>query len=143
MFIFIESMRRKLVGKVALKFCDSPVSANCSVCDGFCALLSLQVPQDSLTSETLRSSLLYQQPQSLIQPSLQAEMDCDISNPLQVGVSQLNCALLLFFIVLPIHNNGGCDCCSLPPTFCLAFGVTITSQTIFLLKIMPQNCGEY
>lgn len=48
--------------------------------------LSLQMPQDSLTSETLRSSLLYQQPQSLIQPSLQAEMDCDISNPLQVGV---------------------------------------------------------
>ncbi|NXS05682.1 SIK2 kinase, partial [Oxylabes madagascariensis] len=42
-----------------------------------------QMPQDSLTSETLRSSLLYQQPQSLIQPSLQAEMDCDISNPLQ------------------------------------------------------------
>ncbi|XP_005427280.1 serine/threonine-protein kinase SIK1 [Geospiza fortis] len=52
-------------------------------CDGFCASLSLQVPQDTLTSETLRSSLLYQQPQSLIQPSLQAEMDCDISNPLQ------------------------------------------------------------
>ncbi|RLW07814.1 hypothetical protein DV515_00003543 [Chloebia gouldiae] len=44
---------------------------------------SSQMPQDSLTSETLRSSLLYQQPQSLIQPSLQAEMDCDISNPLQ------------------------------------------------------------
>ncbi|XP_010578549.1 serine/threonine-protein kinase SIK1 [Haliaeetus albicilla] len=44
---------------------------------------SVEMPQDSLTSETLRSSLLYQQPQSLIQPSLQAEMDCDISNPLQ------------------------------------------------------------
>ncbi|KAJ7396471.1 Serine/threonine-protein kinase SIK2 [Pitangus sulphuratus] len=42
-----------------------------------------EMPQDSLSSETLRSSLLYQQPQSLIQPSLQAEMDCDISNPLQ------------------------------------------------------------
>ncbi|OXB79555.1 UNVERIFIED_CONTAM: hypothetical protein H355_000371 [Colinus virginianus] len=42
-----------------------------------------EMPQDSLTSETLRSSLLYQQPQSLIQPSLQAEMDCDMNNPLQ------------------------------------------------------------
>lgn len=59
---------------------------NCSVCDGFCASLSFQMPQDSLTSETLRSSVLYQQPQNLIQPSLQAEMDCDLSNPLQVGV---------------------------------------------------------
>ncbi|PKU41767.1 serine threonine-protein kinase sik1 [Limosa lapponica baueri] len=47
---------------------------------------NVEVPQDSLTSETLRSSLLYQQPQSLIQPSLQAEMDCDMSNPLQVGI---------------------------------------------------------
>ncbi|XP_005037275.1 PREDICTED: serine/threonine-protein kinase SIK1 [Ficedula albicollis] len=46
-------------------------------------ITSAEVPQDTLTSETLRSSLLYQQPQSLIQPSLQAEMDCDISNPLQ------------------------------------------------------------
>ncbi|XP_062371181.1 serine/threonine-protein kinase SIK1 [Cinclus cinclus] len=46
-------------------------------------ITSAEMPQDSLTSETLRSSLLYQQPQSLIQPSLQAEMDCDISNPLQ------------------------------------------------------------
>ncbi|NWU63695.1 SIK2 kinase, partial [Pterocles burchelli] len=44
---------------------------------------NVEMPQDSLTSETLRSSLLYQQPQSLIQPSLQAEMDCDMSNPLQ------------------------------------------------------------
>ncbi|XP_027544661.1 serine/threonine-protein kinase SIK1 isoform X1 [Neopelma chrysocephalum] len=44
---------------------------------------NVEMPQDSLSSETLRSSLLYQQPQSLIQPSLQAEMDCDISNPLQ------------------------------------------------------------
>ncbi|NXF04335.1 SIK2 kinase, partial [Smithornis capensis] len=44
---------------------------------------NIEMPQDSLSSETLRSSLLYQQPQSLIQPSLQAEMDCDISNPLQ------------------------------------------------------------
>ncbi|XP_010722538.1 serine/threonine-protein kinase SIK1 [Meleagris gallopavo] len=42
-----------------------------------------EMPQDSFTSETLRSSLLYQQPQSLIQPSLQAEMDCDVNNPLQ------------------------------------------------------------
>ncbi|XP_064925212.1 serine/threonine-protein kinase SIK1 isoform X1 [Columba livia] len=42
-----------------------------------------EMPQDSLTSETLRSSVLYQQPQNLIQPSLQAEMDCDLSNPLQ------------------------------------------------------------
>ncbi|XP_048811786.1 serine/threonine-protein kinase SIK1 [Lagopus muta] len=42
-----------------------------------------EMPQDGLTSETLRSSLLYQQPQSLIQPSLQAEMDCDVNNPLQ------------------------------------------------------------
>ncbi|RMC06203.1 hypothetical protein DUI87_15633 [Hirundo rustica rustica] len=46
-------------------------------------ITNAEMPQDSLTSETLRSSLLYQQPQSLIQPSLQAEMDCDISNPLQ------------------------------------------------------------
>ncbi|XP_048146127.1 serine/threonine-protein kinase SIK1 isoform X2 [Corvus hawaiiensis] len=46
-------------------------------------ITNTEMPQDSLTSETLRSSLLYQQPQSLIQPSLQAEMDCDISNPLQ------------------------------------------------------------
>ncbi|XP_018768995.2 serine/threonine-protein kinase SIK1 [Serinus canaria] len=46
-------------------------------------ITSAEMPQDTLTSETLRSSLLYQQPQSLIQPSLQAEMDCDISNPLQ------------------------------------------------------------
>ncbi|XP_063249170.1 serine/threonine-protein kinase SIK1 [Prinia subflava] len=46
-------------------------------------ITTAEMPQDSLTSETLRSSLLYQQPQSLIQPSLQAEMDCDISNPLQ------------------------------------------------------------
>ncbi|XP_069728513.1 serine/threonine-protein kinase SIK1 [Phaenicophaeus curvirostris] len=44
---------------------------------------NVEMPQDNLTSETLRSSLLYQQPQSLIQPSLQAEMDCDVSNPLQ------------------------------------------------------------
>ncbi|NXC29433.1 SIK2 kinase, partial [Campylorhamphus procurvoides] len=44
---------------------------------------NIEMPQDSLSSETLRSSLLYQQPQSLIQPSLQAEMDCDITNPLQ------------------------------------------------------------
>lgn len=51
-----------------------------------CISLCLQMPQDGLTSETLRSSLLYQQPQSLIQPSLQAEMDCDVNNPLQVGV---------------------------------------------------------
>ncbi|NWS90587.1 SIK2 kinase, partial [Toxostoma redivivum] len=46
-------------------------------------ITNAEMPQDTLTSETLRSSLLYQQPQSLIQPSLQAEMDCDISNPLQ------------------------------------------------------------
>ncbi|KAF4797781.1 hypothetical protein TURU_069172 [Turdus rufiventris] len=46
-------------------------------------ITNTEMPQDTLTSETLRSSLLYQQPQSLIQPSLQAEMDCDISNPLQ------------------------------------------------------------
>ncbi|NXF96716.1 SIK2 kinase, partial [Eubucco bourcierii] len=44
---------------------------------------NVEMPQDSLTSETLRSSLLYQQPQSLIQPSLQAEMDCDINNTIQ------------------------------------------------------------
>ncbi|KFV71357.1 Serine/threonine-protein kinase SIK2, partial [Dryobates pubescens] len=44
---------------------------------------NVEMPQDSLTSETLRSSLLYQQPQSLIQPSLQAEMDCDINSPIQ------------------------------------------------------------
>ncbi|KAM9567331.1 serine/threonine-protein kinase SIK1 isoform 1-T3 [Guaruba guarouba] len=44
---------------------------------------NVEMAQESLTSETLRSSLLYQQPQSLIQPSLQAEMDCDMSNPLQ------------------------------------------------------------
>lgn len=44
-----------------------------------------QLPQDNLANETLRSSLLYQQPQSLIHSPLQAEMDCDINNPLQVG----------------------------------------------------------
>nr|XP_009677830.1 PREDICTED: serine/threonine-protein kinase SIK1 [Struthio camelus australis] len=44
---------------------------------------NVEMPQDGLTSETLRSSLLYQQPQSLIQPPLQAEMDCDMNNPLQ------------------------------------------------------------
>lgn len=53
------------------------------------------MPQDSLTSETLRSSLLYQQPQSLIQPSLQAEMDCDMNNPLQVGVLSCHCVQLV------------------------------------------------
>ncbi|KAF1449566.1 Serine/threonine-protein kinase SIK2, partial [Spheniscus mendiculus] len=46
-------------------------------------IINIEMPQESLVSETLRSSLLYQQPQSLIQPSLQAEMDCDMSNPLQ------------------------------------------------------------
>lgn len=55
------------------------------------------MPQDSLTSETLRSSLLYQQPQSLIQPSLQGEMDCDMNNPLQVGVLSCPVCNLLFF----------------------------------------------
>ncbi|XP_064353129.1 serine/threonine-protein kinase SIK1 [Dromaius novaehollandiae] len=44
---------------------------------------NVEMPQDGLTSETLRSSLLYQQPQSLVQPPLQAEMDCDMNNPLQ------------------------------------------------------------
>lgn len=44
-----------------------------------------QLPQDSLASETLRSALLYQQPQNLIQSPLQSDMDCDINNPLQVG----------------------------------------------------------
>ncbi|KAM8820419.1 serine/threonine-protein kinase SIK1 [Eudromia elegans] len=44
---------------------------------------NVEMPQDGLTSETLRSSLLYQQPQSLVQPPLQAEMDCDLNNPLQ------------------------------------------------------------
>ncbi|KAL8190455.1 UNVERIFIED_CONTAM: Serine/threonine-protein kinase sik2 [Gekko kuhli] len=44
---------------------------------------NIELPQDSFASETLRSSLLYQHPQNLIQSPLQAEMDCDISNPLQ------------------------------------------------------------
>nr|XP_056714273.1 serine/threonine-protein kinase SIK1 [Euleptes europaea] len=44
---------------------------------------NVELPQDSLASETLRSSLLYQHPQNLIQSPLQAEMDCDISNPFQ------------------------------------------------------------
>ncbi|XP_013797114.1 serine/threonine-protein kinase SIK1 [Apteryx mantelli] len=44
---------------------------------------NVEMPQDGLTSETLRSSLLYQQPQSLVQPPLQAEIDCDMNNPLQ------------------------------------------------------------
>ncbi|XP_062455336.1 serine/threonine-protein kinase SIK1 [Rhea pennata] len=44
---------------------------------------NVEMSQDGLTSETLRSSLLYQQHQSLIQPPLQAEMDCDMNNPLQ------------------------------------------------------------
>uniref|UniRef100_A0A8D0HRY3 non-specific serine/threonine protein kinase n=1 Tax=Sphenodon punctatus TaxID=8508 RepID=A0A8D0HRY3_SPHPU len=44
---------------------------------------NIEFPQDSLAGETLRSSLLYQQPPNLIQSSLQADMDCDINNPLQ------------------------------------------------------------
>ncbi|XP_019380393.1 PREDICTED: serine/threonine-protein kinase SIK1 isoform X1 [Gavialis gangeticus] len=46
-------------------------------------LSNIEMPQDSLASESLRSSLLYQQPQNLIQSSLQGEMDCDMNNPLQ------------------------------------------------------------
>ncbi|XP_006032890.1 serine/threonine-protein kinase SIK1 [Alligator sinensis] len=46
-------------------------------------LSNFEMPQDSLASESLRSSLLYQQPQNLIQSSLQGEMDCDMNNPLQ------------------------------------------------------------
>ncbi|XP_003219021.1 serine/threonine-protein kinase SIK1 [Anolis carolinensis] len=44
---------------------------------------NIELPQDSLAGETLRSSLMYQQPQNLIQSHLQAEMDCDMNNPLQ------------------------------------------------------------
>ncbi|XP_054829407.1 serine/threonine-protein kinase SIK1 [Eublepharis macularius] len=44
---------------------------------------NVELPQDSLASETLRSSLLYQHPQNLIPSPLQAELDCDINNPLQ------------------------------------------------------------
>uniref|UniRef100_A0A674K2C3 non-specific serine/threonine protein kinase n=1 Tax=Terrapene triunguis TaxID=2587831 RepID=A0A674K2C3_9SAUR len=44
---------------------------------------NIEMPQDSLASESLRSSLLYHQPQNLIQSSLQAEMDCDMNSPLQ------------------------------------------------------------
>ncbi|CAM4410868.1 unnamed protein product [Lepidochelys olivacea] len=46
-------------------------------------LSNIEMPQDSLASESLRSSLLYHQPQNLIQSSLQAEMDCDMNSPLQ------------------------------------------------------------
>ncbi|XP_019342748.1 serine/threonine-protein kinase SIK1 isoform X2 [Alligator mississippiensis] len=46
-------------------------------------LSNTEMPQDSLANESLRSSLLYQQPQNLIQSSLQGEMDCDMNNPLQ------------------------------------------------------------
>ncbi|XP_061483526.1 serine/threonine-protein kinase SIK1 [Rhineura floridana] len=56
---------------------------------------NVELPQDSLASETLRSSLLYQQPHNLIQSSLQAEMDCDINNPLQP----------MFFPVDPNFNS--------------------------------------
>uniref|UniRef100_A0ACB8FHW9 Serine/threonine-protein kinase sik2 n=1 Tax=Sphaerodactylus townsendi TaxID=933632 RepID=A0ACB8FHW9_9SAUR len=44
---------------------------------------NVELPQDSLSSETLRSSLLYQHPQNLIQSPLQVDMDYDNSNPLQ------------------------------------------------------------
>lgn len=46
-------------------------------------LSNAEMPQDSLASESLRSSLLYHQPQNLIQSSLQADMECDMNNPLQ------------------------------------------------------------
>ncbi|XP_060090177.1 serine/threonine-protein kinase SIK1 isoform X2 [Heteronotia binoei] len=56
---------------------------------------NIELPQDSFASETLRSSLLYQHPQNLIQSPLQAEMDCDISSPLQP----------MFFPVDPNFNS--------------------------------------
>nr|XP_020639579.1 serine/threonine-protein kinase SIK1 isoform X1 [Pogona vitticeps] len=56
---------------------------------------TIELPQEGLANETLRSSLLYQQPQSLIHLPLQAEMDCDINNPLQP----------LFFPVDPNFNS--------------------------------------
>uniref|UniRef100_A0A8C4VFY2 non-specific serine/threonine protein kinase n=1 Tax=Gopherus evgoodei TaxID=1825980 RepID=A0A8C4VFY2_9SAUR len=46
-------------------------------------LSNIEMPQDSLANESLRSSLLYHQPQNLIPSSLQAEMDCDMNSPLQ------------------------------------------------------------
>lgn len=56
---------------------------------------NIELPQDSLATETLRSALLYQQPQNLIQSPLQSDMDCDINNPLQP----------MFFPVDPNFNS--------------------------------------
>ncbi|XP_072470936.1 serine/threonine-protein kinase SIK1 [Notamacropus eugenii] len=44
---------------------------------------NFEMPQECLTSDALRSSLLYQQPQNLTQSMLQEEMDFDLNNPLQ------------------------------------------------------------
>ncbi|XP_038616154.1 serine/threonine-protein kinase SIK1 [Tachyglossus aculeatus] len=46
-------------------------------------LSSFEISPEALSSESLRSSLFYQPPQPLTQSVLQAEMDCDLNNPLQ------------------------------------------------------------
>ncbi|XP_044522817.1 serine/threonine-protein kinase SIK1 [Gracilinanus agilis] len=48
-------------------------------------LSNFEMPQEGLTSDAFRSSLLYQQPQNLTQSMLQEEMDFDLNNPLQVS----------------------------------------------------------
>ncbi|KAL7983645.1 hypothetical protein Chor_000521 [Crotalus horridus] len=46
---------------------------------------NLELPQDKIAAENFRSSLLYHQPPNLIQSPLQADVDCDLNNPFQVG----------------------------------------------------------
>ncbi|XP_074069980.1 serine/threonine-protein kinase SIK1 [Macrotis lagotis] len=55
---------------------------------------NFEMPQEGLSSDTFRSSLLYQQPQNLTQ-SVQEEMDFDLNNPLQP----------LFFSMEPSFNS--------------------------------------
>ncbi|XP_020829521.1 serine/threonine-protein kinase SIK1 isoform X2 [Phascolarctos cinereus] len=91
---------------------------------------SFEMPQECLTSDAFRSSLLYQQPQNLAQSMLQEEMDFDLNSPLQP----------LFFPVEP-NFNGLFRNCSISPNSLLETTISeeVRQDKDFEEEIKAQN----